>query len=108
MGYKTVSVAGGRKKKVRVHKKIHFFRSKTAVLARNPAYPRKAVNALKEEARAPKVSRFVVNRIPRLRLCYNPAPRYLLRLHRGRNAVLRAEICRVSQEKEVEKCIGHV
>ena len=56
MGYKTVSVAGGRKKKVRVHKKIHFYRTKTLSLQRNPRYAAKAVNQLKQEARAPKVS----------------------------------------------------
>jgi len=55
MAYKTVSVAGGRKKKVRVHKKIHFYRTKTLQLQRNPRYEKKAVNQLKQEARAPKV-----------------------------------------------------
>jgi hypothetical protein len=55
MGFKTISVAGGRKKKIRIHKKIHFFRTKTAEVQRNPRYRAKAVHQLKQEARAPKV-----------------------------------------------------
>mmetsp|Transcript_28917 Transcript_28917/g.42874 ORF Transcript_28917/g.42874 Transcript_28917/m.42874 type:complete len:141 (-) Transcript_28917:43-465(-) len=64
MAYKTVSVAGGRKKKVRVHKKIHFYRTKTLQLQRNPRYEKKAVNQLKQEARAPKVDKYKIVKYP--------------------------------------------
>ena len=77
MAYKTVNVAGGRKKKVRVHKKIHFYKPKTRSLQRNPRYAAKAVHQLKQEARAPKV-----RKRRRLVLCYNP--RLLIVLRRRR------------------------
>lgn len=65
MVYKTVSVAGGRTKKVRVHKKIHFYRTKTHRPARSPRYAAKAVNQLKQEARAgPKVDKYRIVKFP--------------------------------------------
>ena len=107
MTYKTISVAGGRKKKIRVHNKIHFFRTKTAVQTRTPRYAAKAVHQLKQEARAPKVRQRLSFRgsfqeqtqLPcahtasqsptvasRLRLCYTPL-RLMLVLGRPRIAL---------------------